>query len=474
MPFIKSNKDALLSLIRTGQELTLGQQLRLTFLLSLPAVLAQLSSIVMQYIDASMVGCLGADDSASIGLVSTTIWLFGGICSAAASGFAVQIAHLMGSSKMGDARNVARQAILVCTIFGLLMMSLGIMISDNLPHWLGGNENIVEKASQYFLVFSFCVPFMQLNFLAAAVLRCSGNIKISSTLNIMMCVLDVIFNFVFIFDSHTVNAGLFTIYVPGMGLGVVGAAWGTAVAEVITCCMMLLFLYYKSGEMAIGRFGGSYKPTVPTLKKALRIGLPMGLQNIVMNTAQIVSTTIVAPLGSVALAANSFAITAESLCYMPGYGIAEAATTLVGQSFGAKRKQLTISFAKISIGMGMAVMAVMGVVLYFGASIMLGIMTPVADVVSMGTEALQIEAFAEPLFGASIVAYGVCVGAGDTLVPCLMNFFSMWAVRLTLAASLAPTLGLKGVWTAMCVELCFRGCIYLYRIKSKKWLKKIG
>ena len=131
MPLIKSNKDALLALIRTGQELTLGQQLRLTFLLSLPAVLAQLSSIVMQYIDASMVGCLGADDSASIGLVSTTIWLFGGICSAAASGFAVQIAHLMGSSKMDDARNVARQAILVCTAFGLIMMSLGIMISDN-------------------------------------------------------------------------------------------------------------------------------------------------------------------------------------------------------------------------------------------------------------------------------------------------------------------------------------------------------
>lgn len=451
----------------------MGQQLRLTLLLSMPAVLAQLSLIVMQYIDASMVGCLGADDSASIGLVATTIWLFGGICSAAGSGFAVQIAHLIGSSKMSEARGVARQALVVCSVFGLLMMSIGIAISGGLPHWLGGNENIVEKASQYFLIFSLCVPFVQLDFLAAAILRCSGNIKAPSMLNILMCVLDVIFNYLFIFRPRTIDAGICQLHLPGFGLGVVGAAWGTAVAEVVTCVLMLALLYYKSGEMSIGRYAGCYRPTLPVLKKALHIGLPMGLQNVVMNTAQIVSTMIVAPLGSVALAANSFAITAESLCYMPGYGIAEAATTLVGQSFGAKRMRLTVSFAKISIGMGMAVMAVMGVVLYFGAPIMLGIMTPVAEVVTIGTEALQIEAFAEPLFGASIVAYGVCVGAGDTLVPCLMNFFSMWAVRLTLAAYLAPTLGLKGVWTAMCVELCFRGSIYLWRIRSRKWLKKM-
>ena len=185
------------------------------------------------------------------------------------------------------------------------------------------------------------------------------------------------------------------------------------------------------------------------------------------------TTVIVAPLGVFAIAANSFAITAESLCYMPGYGIADAATTLVGQSIGAGRRKLTRSFARITVLMGMGIMGLMGVLMYLFAPQIIGLMTPVGEIRELGVMALRIEAFAEPMFAASIVAYGVFVGAADTLVPCLMNFFSIWAVRLSLAALLAPTLGLKGVWIAMCVELCFRGMIFLVRLKRERWMKKV-
>ena len=183
------------------------------------------------------------------------------------------------------------------------------------------------------------------------------------------------------------------------------------------------------------------------------------------------TTVIVAPLGVFAIAANSFAITAESLCYMPGYGIAEAATTLVGQSIGAGRRELTRSFSRITVGMGMAVMGIMGAVMYAAAPQIIGLMTSVEEIRTLGVQALRIEAFAEPMFAASIVAYGVFVGAADTLIPCLMNFFSIWAVRLSLAATLAPSLGLQGVWIAMCIELCFRGFIFLLRLFRGKWIK---
>ena len=186
------------------------------------------------------------------------------------------------------------------------------------------------------------------------------------------------------------------------------------------------------------------------------------------------TTVIVAPLGIFAIAANSFAITAESLCYMPGYGIADAATTLVGQSLGAGRRDLTRRFAYITVFMGMAVMGVMGIIMYVAAPQIIGMMTPVEEIRALGIMSLRIEAFAEPMFAAAIVAYGVFVGAADTLVPCLMNFFSIWAVRLSLAALLAPSMGLKGVWIAMCVELCFRGLIFLVRLQRGKWIKIKG
>ena len=155
---------------------------------------------------------------------------------------------------------------------------------------------------------------------------------------------------------------------------------------------------------------------------------------------------------------------------MPGYGIADAATTLVGQSIGASRKALARRFAYITVGMGMAIMGVMGVAMYLFAPQIIGIMTPVEEIHQLGTMALRIEAFAEPMFAAAIVAYGVFVGAGSTIVPSIMNFFSIWAVRLSLAAWLAPVMGLKGVWIAMCIELCFRGTIFLVRLFRGRWL----
>lgn len=105
------------------------------------------------------------------------------------------------------------------------------------------------------------------------------------------------------------------------------------------------------------------------------------------------------------------------------------------------------------------------------APAMMGIMTPDMAVQELGAGILRIEAFAEPMYAASIVVYGVFVGVGDTLVPSIMNLASIWAVRLTMAAALAPKFGLQGVWIAMCAELCFRGIIFLIRLYRKKWLK---
>ena len=105
-----AGKDKLIDMIKTGASMTLKQQLRLTVALSTPAILAQLSMIVMEYIDSSMVGRLGANDSASIGLVATSMWLFGGLLSAAAMGFTVQVAHLLGANRSNDARSVLRQS----------------------------------------------------------------------------------------------------------------------------------------------------------------------------------------------------------------------------------------------------------------------------------------------------------------------------------------------------------------------------
>ena len=445
--------------------MTQREKLWLIVSLSIPSILAQISATIMFFIDASMVGHLGARASAAIGLVETTGWLMGGLGMAASMGFSVQVAHAIGANDMKRARRVMRQSLVCCSLWSLTITSVAIAISGHLPYWLGGTEEIAHDATLYFVLIGVFGIFYQLEGLAASMLKCSGNMKIPSALNIAMCVMDVVFNYLFIYVC---------------GLGVLGAALGTGLAELITAMLMLYFLLWRSDLLSI--FGQDksrrpttwrdFKPNMEVVRNAFGIGGPMGLNHVLMGAAQIVSTIIVAPLGTVAIAAHSLAITVESLCYMPGFGIAEAATTVVGQSFGAAKQQLCRSFAHMSAGLGIVVMTAMGVLMWVFAPELMAIMTPVEEIIAIGTECLRIEAFAEPMFAAAIVCNGIFVGTGDTLRPAMMNLLSMWGVRLTLAALLATTYGLPGVWTAMAIELTFRGLIFLARLFHGGWLKR--
>ena len=428
------NSELLLSYIREGRTMTQREKLWLIVSLSIPSILAQISATVMFFIDASMVGHLGAKASAAIGLVETTGWLMGGLGSAANMGFSVQVAHFIGANDMEAARRVLRQSIVCCIIWALVISITALCISPYLPYWLGGNEEIAHDASLYFAIL------------------------IPSMLNIGMCVMDVVFNYIFIYI---------------LGMGVMGAAVGTGVAMLVTACAMMYFLLVKSKMLSLVGRSGSFKPKEDTIRTAVKIGAPMGLQHLLMGGAYIVSTMIVAPLGTIAMAAHSLAITVESLCYMPGYGIAEAATTLVGQGIGAGQRLLTRSFARMSVALGIGVMTLMGVLMWIFAPELMALMSPVEEVIALGTQVLRIEAWAEPMFAAAIVCNGVFIGAGDTIIPAIMSLGSMWAVRLTMAATLAPKFGLKGVWTAMAIELLFRGSIFLIRLFKGNWAEKL-
>lgn len=441
--------------IRLGEKLSPGRQLRLTVSLALPAMLAQLSSILMQYIDAAMVGHLGADASASIGLVSTSLWLFWGTCSMATTGFTVQVAHRIGANDEEGARRILRQGLTASLLFGVAIALIGLAIAGPLPGWLGGDESIRDMSTLYFSVFVGALPLLTVNYLAGGMLRCVGNMKVPSAISIGMCVLDCLFNYLFIFVC---------------GLGVLGAALGTVAAEIISAGLMLGYVWRRQPELRLtGRPAGSFRPSSTVLAKAATIALPLTAEHAIICGAQIAVTIIVAPLGILAIAANSFAVTAESLCYMPGYGIGDAATVLTGQSHGAGRTSLVRSFGYITVGLGMAVMSVMGVIMWLTAPQLMALMTPVEAIRELGVSALRIEAWAEPMFAASIVAYGAMVGVGKTIAPAVMNFGSIWLVRLPLAWWLSRSYGLDGVWMAMAAELTFRGAIFLIRLVRGKW-----
>jgi MATE efflux family protein len=439
-----------------------NEKFNLIIQLSIPSILAQVTTVLMFYIDAGMVGSLGAEPSAAIGLVEPATWLIFSLVSAVTMGFSVQVAHFIGANDFPKARAVMRHGYVFGLCFSLLMLLIAFLIGPRLPIWLGGGADIQHDAMVYFLIFSGITPFHLIEYMSGAMLKVAGDMRRPSMMAILMCVLDVIFNYFLIFPTRTISLFGIELTMPGFGAGVAGAALGSLLAFVCVALPLAYYAIFRSPILAwkqdIERFSWRWQ----YIWNALKISAPMGLQYLLMNGAQLVSTMIVAPLGNVAIAAHSFAITAESLCYMPGYGISEAATTLVGQSVGADRRDLHRSFAWMTVFLGMIVMAFMGVVMYIFAPEMIGLLSPVTAIQDLGTSVLRIEAFAEPFFAAAIVAYSVCVGAGDTLKPSMINLGSMWLIRLTLAYCLASQYGLRGVWFAMAVELSLRGMMFIF------------
>lgn len=422
--------------------------------LSIPAILTQIATIIMQYIDSAMVGKLGEEASASIGLVSTTTWLIGGLITAISVGFSVQIAHAYGAQKYQEGRVILRQGLFFSLLFSVLLLIISVLISNPLPRWLKADQSIWQNASLYFFVYAITIPFTLLNTFTASSLQCSGNMVIPSILNAVMCVLDIIFNAIFIPKYQ-----------------VLGAAIGTGIATVVTSILMLYFCCFRNNAMNI-----LIRDRIPfsmlILNKAIKISIPIALEQVARSLAMIVSTSIVAPLGNTAIAANSFAVTVEGVCYMLGFGVASAATTLVGQEMGAKNFSKAKAFSNISIWFGVILMLGTSIIMFIICPYIFMLLTPSNDVRKLATKVLRLGLFAEPLYGASIVATGALRGAEDTLVPSILNLLTIWMIRIPLSFVFVNVLGLLGIWLSNSIELCIRGIVMLVRQKTTKYYNK--
>lgn len=438
-------------ILKQKSDLTFREKIIYVCSLSIPGILAQVSSIVMQYIDAAMAGSLGENASAAIGLVASATWILGSLYSSFCLGFSVLVSQAVGKGNSRLAKCILRGSILWGIVFSVALTIPAALMSFKIPLWLGGKSVIQKDAAMYFLVFALSTPFFLFVCLFSGILQAAGEMKVPSVLNILMCFLDVFFNYVFIFI---------------LKYGVLGAALGSAVSAFSVFLIMSWYVFFKFGYFK--KCGKVRRKDFPSsVKSAVKIAVPVAVEKCAFTSALVAVTKMIAPLGETALAANSFAVTAESLCYMPAYGIQEASTTLTGQSFGAQRKDLARSFSFITVFFGAAIMALTGSIMFFICPFVFKFLTPVESIQNLSVEILRLELFAEPFFGASIVASGALRGTGDVFVPGILNLISLWIVRITLSFLLAPVMGLKGIWLAMAVELCFRGIILTMRL----WFK---
>lgn len=444
--------------------------------LAWPAIMEQIMGTLVSFVDTAMVGALGANATAAVAINATSIWLINGILAGIGVGYSVQVANAIGAQDDSRARAVMRQGVLAVVVVGLIAFGLLEGLAGFIPRWLGAEPEVYPQAVSYLRWYALGMPFVAALSVFSAILRCAGDTKTPLVLNSMANISNIIFNFFLIYETRTVSLFGSEFTVPGVGMGVRGAALGSALAFCVAAvCIMCRVLLNKSKPLVCSP-EDNWKPMPDVIKQAVRLGLPYAGERAVVNLGQICMTWVVAQVGTVALAANQIAVNAEAVCYLPAYGISFAATALVGQSVGAKSKEDAQAYGSLAAWLSFWICLATAAVLFLVAYPLAGIFTPDEAVIAETAKVLRIVCLCEPFFALSIVCSGALRGAHDVRCPMFISLGTMWGLRVTLSFLFVFVFhwGLAGVWGAMTIELIARGALCLLRWRSKKWVRISG
>ncbi|MGN8876681.1 MATE family efflux transporter [Pseudoflavonifractor sp. HCP28S3_F10] len=455
-------------------QLSGGSRMGTVWRLSWPSIMEQLLATMVSYVDTAMVGALGAAATAAVSVNAAPIWMCGGLLSGVGIGYSVQVSNAIGAGDDQRAREVVRQGVLAALVCGALFLLIYEGLSGYIPMWLGAKPEVLPQATAYLRYYAAGMPWVAAGSIFSAVLRCMGNTRAPLLFNSLANVLNIILNFFLIYETRTVPLWGLTLVIPGAGRGVAGAALASALSWVFAGTA-LLWVGTRQGRFRIHLRDG-LRPDGAIIRMAVRLGLPSALERATVNLGQIAMTALVASLGTVALAANQIATTAEGLCYLPAYGISYAAIALVGQSVGARSREDAAAFGTLAARTALALCSAMAVLLFLFAPALSSLFNSDPAVVDEAARMLRIVCFAEPLFALSIVYSGTLRGAHDVRFPMVCSLVCMWGLRIPLAPLLVRKagLGLSAVWIAMSADLILRGILCTARWHSGRWTRMCG
>ena len=276
--------------------------------LAWPAMLEQALQTCVQYADSAMVGRLGVQATAAVGLTTTVTWLTNSPLWALGIGVLACVARAVGAKDERTARSAAMQAVWMALISGALLTLLTQWIAPHLPGWLNADPEIRRDGALYFSIVCAPLIFRALSFILSSALRASGDTRTPMLVNLGMNAINVVLNFFLIFPTRTKVLLGHAVTVPGAGWGVAGAAVATAISVVFSGSMMLVKVLQSK---AISPRGMKAQWDRPVMTQCIKVGLPVALQNLGVFSGQVVFSAQVTSLGKTALAAHSIAITAE-------------------------------------------------------------------------------------------------------------------------------------------------------------------
>ena len=276
-------------------------------MLAWPIFVEQVLVSLVQSVDTAMVGALGANATASVSISQSPINLINSVIMALGVGFTTMIARAVGAKQFEYARKLIRQSIVVVFSLGIPLSVLCFVLSRQIPIWMGGAPEILDDAQSYIRIIAFSMLFRGLMMVLTAIFRGFGDSRTPMIINIGINLLNVVGNYLLIYSTHDVTLFGHTFTVWGAGWGVAGAALSTSGSQILGS-LVLLFMCFtpRSGPMRIS-IHESFRPSKETIQEVFRVSLPVMFERFTTSGAFVITSSIIASLGTISLAANSLA-----------------------------------------------------------------------------------------------------------------------------------------------------------------------
>ena len=422
------------------EKLEQRRNLKSLIVLAIPVILEQILTTLLQYVDTAMVGRLGAAATASVSLTTSVNWLIGSSFSAIGVAVVAIVSAAYGAGDSDKIKRVSSQIIIYVAAVGLVIGALAVGLSHVIPVWMQADVSIQRQASVYFGIISIPLVFRASTVICACALRAVKDTRTPFVINLLANILNVILNYLLIYTA---------------GLGVTGAAIATAVSSALAGMAMFIVMMRSQVlrcEIRPLRFDRDI------FRETVRIGLPALATSTASCLGHIVFASLVSSMGTTVFAAHSIALSAETLFYLPGYGLRSATSTLIGISVGEDDHDKFKVIERQSVILTVVMMAVTGLLLFLFAEPMMRIFTPDEEVIRQGSRVLRLIAVSEPLFGLMIVSEGIYYGLGQTKITFIVATTGSWGIRILSTVICVHVLHttLFEVWICMFADNAFR------------------
>jgi putative MATE family efflux protein len=443
-----------------GKDLTVGSIPRHLINFAVPLLIANLLTTGYSIINMIWVGnILGTDAVGATADCFPILFIIIGLAVGATMATSVLVSQYYGAKNYTMVEKVVNNSVAISLIMSAVLTIAGVLASDGLLRMMDTPVEIFPIASGYLKINLAGFTLMYLGTLVTSILRGMGDTKTP---------------LLFMVAAVVINAVLDPLLIIGIGpfpkLGLNGAAYASLFSQAVALVWGYIYLNQKNHIVAI-------RPGKLILEKDLtllifKIGFPSMIQQTLVSIGSAFITSYVNVFGAVAIAGFGAASRIDSLAVMPALAVGMAVTSLTGQNLGAGKPERIKEIFQWGLVMASVFTLLISLLAVLIPGLILRMFVREPEVLTIGIDYLRIVGASYLLFSVVFVANGVINGAGQTVIPMLFSLFSLWVLRVPLAAFLSRTqLGITGIWLAIVISfIATAGISYVY-YHSGRWKK---